>query len=97
MKMGKNGKPRYINGSEEHRRFILERTVAQVKETKSHEENEWYKVAGRSPKAMLCNICEDYKVVKWDGLKVLCMEVFLPDEQEFELFHPSDLTKPRKR
>jgi hypothetical protein len=96
MKVGKDGKPKFINGSEEHRRYILERTVQATRAGEFHIEGNAYWIKGRSPNAILISICEDYKLVKWDGLKVLCMEVFIPDEQEFEMYHPSDLLKPRK-
>ena len=96
-KQGKDGKPHLITGSEEHRRYILERTIHSVILSGDFEIGYMYKVKGRSPRAQLVAVIDDYKCVKWDGLKVKCMEVWLDDVGDTELFHPSELSIVKRK
>lgn len=91
MRISKSGKPHLVTGSEEHRRFILARTIERIINEDRFEFGLKYKVKGRSSVVQLVNVIDDYKSVKWDGLMVKCMECFLPDGQTTELFHPSEL------
>lgn len=87
-------KPKYIVGSEEHKKHIYARTVEEISNTNQFDPNNVYSVKGNN-----CIVMQwvEYEQATWDGLKCCLIEVFFDDTQDFLLVHPSDLKKPRSK
>lgn len=87
-----HSKPRYVVGSEEHKRSIYARLIEEMANTNHFDENNCYSVKGRN-----CIVLSwaDFENVEWDGLKCCLIEVIYDKDGDFDLVHPSDLKKPR--
>lgn len=75
---------------EEHRTRIFERTLNKLNTAVFYEGGN-FKIKGTSKTGVLIYICQKINEVEWDGLKVKLLELWFPDTQTTDLFHPSDL------
>lgn len=82
--------PRAPVGKEMHKECIFERTLTRLNENVFYEGGH-YKVKGSKEEGVLIFICSKLDEVEWDGLKVKFLELWFPDTQKTELYHPSDL------
>ena len=87
----KEGKPKLVVGSNEHRAYILARNLAEVFNTDKYDPGSTVRAKGKRGTGIVINIEEDMKCVEWDGLKVKFIEVWFETDNSFELFHPSEL------
>lgn len=86
-------KPKFVNGSEAHRKFILERNYNAVKDDKKLQPGCEYTVKGHSGIGVILDVTDDYDLITWEGLKVQFIEVWFYEEEKSFMFHPSDLRK----
>lgn len=91
-------KPKFVGGSEEHRRFILERNYNAVKDDEDFQPGKEFTHKRHEGVGVIIDVTDDYQLVHWEGLKVLFIEVWFYEENASAMFHPSDLTPvDRKR
>lgn len=80
-----------IIGSEDHKRFIHSRVLQGCKFLVG----EHIKYKGETGFISDIHSEEDFHFVEWNDLECKCVEVFLYDQQEFELVHPNQLKRNR--
>lgn len=90
-------KPKFVNGSEQHRRFILERNYNAVRDDRNYKPGVKCTTKGHHGMGVILDVTDDFHLVAWEGLKVLFIEVWFDGEGKSYLFHPSDLHNIRRK
>jgi len=78
-------------GSEEHKRFIHSRVLQGCKFLVG----EHIKYKGETGFISDIHTTDHFRHVEWNDLECKCVEIFLYDQQEFELCHPNQLKRSR--
>jgi hypothetical protein len=89
-------KPKFVNGSEDHRRFIFSRTVNLTLENSAFDPGETYYAPGMKEKGSVIGIETEFERVEWEGLKVKFIEVYFSRANVSHLYHPSELSRKKK-
>jgi hypothetical protein len=90
-------KPKFVNGSEDHRRYLLERNYNAVKDAPEFQPGQEYTAKGHDGMGVIIDVTDDFELVCWEGFKVLFIEMWFYEEQKSAMFHPSDLVKRKGR
>jgi hypothetical protein len=85
-------KPKYIIGSVGHREFLITKSI-EYAIAQNYDYGDEFTAHGHKGVGCLINIEDEIDTVEWDGLKVKFMELWFSEENDFALFHPSDLKK----
>lgn len=85
-------KPTFRAGSKEHKEAIFKGVLSQAKLSKNCVPFTKVYIKGRKhTPGVVFDIEEDISLIRWEGLKACCVEIYFSDDQEFEFFHPSDI------
>lgn len=87
-KKGKH-KPKIKNGSEAHRLYIYDNTLCSCLKNPKLIANSWWQTPHGD--GIFMQFTENFVDVEWDGSKAKILEFWLPDENEFGYFHPSEI------
>jgi hypothetical protein len=93
-------KPRFQNGSNEHKEYIYNRSLHHVNESA----DDWrigtkFRIRcqhrGKGQVGQLIHVLTNIDMVEWSGLKPRFIELYYPngDVGDMDLFHPSDLER----
>ena len=93
IQLAKPKKQKFIAGSVEHKKYILDRAVEAVYNTKAYDCGEEWVVRGKL--GVIINICENIHEAEWEGMKAKFIEIYCYEDNSFELAHFSDLKKPK--
>jgi hypothetical protein len=80
-----------VIGSDDHKRFIHSRVLQGCKFLVG----EHIKYKGETGFISDIHTEDFFKQVEWNDLECKCVEIFLYDQQEFELVHPNQLKRNR--
>jgi hypothetical protein len=86
-------KPKFVQGSEAHKHYILRRAVEAVYNTKEYDCGEEWMYKGKL--GCIIGIAETLKEVEWEGMKAKFIELFFFEDNSVELAHFADLKKPK--
>jgi hypothetical protein len=82
-------KPRFVAGSEEHKRYIFQKTLD---ETKFEPGDMVCRRSKRSKETgQVINVEDTFEMVSWNGLMCKFIEVYWYDSNDMGLYHPSEL------
>ena len=92
-RFSKKNKPKFVNGSFDHRAYILSRHVRSVRNDKRYRNGEEWYVPDIREKGIIIGMLDQVHEVEWDGLKAKFIEVYFSGKETSYLYHPSDLRK----
>jgi hypothetical protein len=89
-----HGKPKVVAGSELHMRGIHAGLCRNVTSDPKFECGNEFRAKGKKGKGVLIGYQERFEEAEWDGMKCKLIELWFAEDNDFGLFHPSDLKGP---
>lgn len=87
----KEKKPKFSNGSGQHREFIFQRHLQASLKREDINYGEQFYIKKFKEEGVVINIIDEIKQVEWDGLKPKFIELWFNKLGTSHLFHPNDL------
>jgi hypothetical protein len=89
-------KPKFKAGSIEHKQHIFETTYNSVCNEEEFEPGTQVYIRGhRNRTGQIISLIDDFDKIEWQDLKACFVEVWFPSDDDFGIFHPSDVKELR--